>query len=101
VAFAMEKYHLSERRACEFNGLDRSTYRYESEPDRNTELRARLTELARQRPRFGYRRLGVLLKNHGEPVNHKRLLRVYQEAGLAVRDGSGSDWQETGSACRY
>jgi putative transposase len=81
----MEKYRLSERHACELNGLDRSTYRYESEPDRNAQLRVRLTELARQRPRFGYRRLGVLLEKDGEVVNHKRLLRVYQEAGLAVR----------------
>ena len=81
----MEKYRLSERRACELNGLDRSTYRYEPEPDRNLQLRTRLTELARQRPRFGYRRLGVLLEKDGEVVNHKRLLRVYQEAGLAVR----------------
>ena len=54
--------HLSERHACELNGLDRSTYRYEPEADRNTQLRARLTELARQRPRFGYRRLGALLE---------------------------------------
>ena len=81
----MEKYRLSERYACELNGLDRSTYRYEPEPDRNAELRANLTELARQRPRFGYRRLGVLLEKSGEVVNHKRLLRVYQQAGLAVR----------------
>jgi putative transposase len=81
----MEKYRLSERHACELNGLDRSTYRYEPEPDRNVQLRARLTELARQRPRFGYRRLGVLLEKDGEVVNHKRLLRVYQDAGLAVR----------------
>ena len=81
----MEKYRLSERHACELNGLDRSTYRYEPEPDRNAQLRVRLTELARQRPRFGYRRLGVLLEKDGEVINHKRLLRVYQEAGLAVR----------------
>lgn len=81
----MEKYGLSERHACELNDLDRSTYRYEPEPDQNAELRTRLTELARQRPRFGYRRLGVLLEKDGSVVNHKRLLRVYQEAGLAVR----------------
>jgi putative transposase len=81
----MEKHGLSERHACELNGLDRSSYRYEPEPDRNAQLRVRLTELARQRPRFGYRRLGVLLEKDGEVINHKRLLRVYQEAGLAVR----------------
>lgn len=85
MAFAMEKYQVSERRACELNGMDRSSYRYEPQPDRDTQLRTRLTELARQKPRYGYRRLGILLAREGETVNHKRLLRVYQEAGLAVR----------------
>ncbi len=70
MAFAMEKYRLSERHACELNGVDRSTYRYEPGPDRNAQLRAKLMELARQRPRFGYRWLGVLLEKDGEVVNH-------------------------------
>ena len=85
VAFAMEKFELSERRACELNAIDRSSYRYQPCPDRDAELRGQLMELARQKPRFGYRRLGVLLEKKGEAVNHKRLLRVYQEAGLGVR----------------
>src|SRR5581483_1953933 len=41
--------------------------------------------LARERPRFGYRRLHVLLPERGAGVNHKRLHRVYREAGLALR----------------
>lgn len=81
----MEKFEVSERRACELNRMDRSSYRYEPRPDRNGELRDRLIELARQKPRFGYRRLGVLLEKSGTVVNHKRLFRVYQEAGLGVR----------------
>jgi transposase InsO family protein len=36
-------------------------------------------------PRFGYRRLGVLLAREGQRVNHKRLFRVYREAGLSVK----------------
>jgi putative transposase len=85
VAFAMEKFSISERRACELNDMDRSSYRYEPREDRNQQLRTKLTELARQKPRYGYRRLGVLLERNGEAVNHKRLFRVYQEAGLGVR----------------
>ena len=85
VAFAIEKFRISERRACELNVVDRSSYRYEPRPDRNRELRQKLVELARQKPRYGYRRLGVLLERKGEAVNHKRLWRVYQEAGLGVR----------------
>jgi putative transposase len=80
----MEKYQISERRACELNAVDRSSYRYEPRPDRNREFRQKLVELARQKPRYGYRRLGVLLERQGEVVNHKRLWRVYQEAGLGV-----------------
>jgi hypothetical protein len=33
----------------------------------------------------GYRRLRLLLERRGQGVNHKRLFRVYQEAGLRVR----------------
>jgi putative transposase len=85
VAFAIEKFQISERRACELNGVDRSSYRYEPRPDHNRELRDKLVELARQKPRYGYRRLGVLLERQGDAVNHKRLWRVYQQAGLSVR----------------
>jgi putative transposase len=73
VAFAMEKFKLSERRACELNYMDRSSYRYQPMPDRNADLRKKLTALAREKPRWGYRRLGVLLEH------------VYQQAGLGVR----------------
>jgi putative transposase len=49
------------------------------------DLRERLTALARETPRWGYRRLAVLLERQGETVNPKRLFRVYQQAGLGVR----------------
>ena len=85
VAFTMEKFAVSERGACELNDVDRSSYRYEPHQDRDAELRDKLRELARQKPRFGYRRLGVLLEKNGVTANHKRLFRAYQEAGLGVR----------------
>ena len=40
---------------------------------------------AEARPRWGYRRLHVLLKRDGVAVNHKRVYRLYREEGLAVR----------------
>jgi putative transposase len=85
VAFVMEKFEVSERRACELNHIDRSSYRYQPEPDRNADLRKQLTALVREKPRYGYRRLGVLLERKGETVNPKRLFRVYRQAGLGVR----------------
>jgi putative transposase len=45
----------------------------------------RLRELAATRPRFGYRRLYILLRREGWPVNHKRVYRLYGEEHLAVR----------------
>jgi len=48
-------------------------------------LRKRLVELASERPRFGYRRLHVLLRREDWVINRKRVYRVYRELGLAVR----------------
>lgn len=76
---------MSERRACELLGVWRSSCRYKPKPDEDGELRQELTELAHERPRFGYRRLGILLERKGQHVNHKKLFRVYREAGLSVK----------------
>ena len=43
-----------------------------------------MRELADEKPRFGYRRLHVLLRRTGQIVNHKRVQRVYRAAGLCV-----------------
>ena len=42
-------------------------------------------EAAREKPRWGYRRLQIVLDQSGEHVNHKRIYRVYREAGLVIR----------------
>ena len=44
-----------------------------------------MLELALARPRFGYRRLWVMLRRQGWGVNHTRVYRVFGEEGLAVR----------------
>ena len=85
VGFAVTTFPISERRACELLGVWRSSCRYKAKPDHDSELRTQLMELAGERPRFGYRRLGVLLARNGQIVNHKRLFRVYHGAGLSVK----------------
>jgi putative transposase len=79
-----EEYAFSQRRACGLVSLAASSYRYRSCRS-DGPLRTRLVELARCKPRFGYRRLHVLLLRSGETVNHKRVHRVYREAGLGLR----------------
>ena len=81
----MAEQGLSRRRACKLLEVDRSSYGYEPKPDRNLELRQKLIELAKQKPRYGYRRLLALLERRGWRVNHKRLERLYQQEHLAVR----------------
>jgi putative transposase len=78
------EFSTSERHACELMSIPRSSCRYRSRRD-DTRLREQLMELARQKPRFGYRRLHILLAREGEHVNHKRVQRVYRAAGLCVR----------------
>jgi putative transposase len=78
------EYAFSQRRACRLMTMAVSSYRYET--TRTDEpLRTKLVELAREKPRFGYRRLHVLLGRSGEHVNHKRVHRVYREAGLMIQ----------------
>ncbi len=86
AAYMQEQFGLSQRQACRLVSSARSTIRYRHRRQRDDEaLRLRLRELAAQRPRFGYRRLHVLLRREGIIVNHKRVERLYREEGLAVR----------------
>jgi putative transposase len=52
-------------------------------------VRQRLRELAAQRRRFGYRRLGWLLAREGRRMNRKKLYRLYREEKLMVRRRGG------------
>ena len=85
----MTDHGLSERRACRLAELDRSTFQYEKQADGDEALRTRLRELASERRRFGYRRLGILLAREGLGANHKKLYRIYAEEKLAVRRRKG------------
>ena len=81
----MEQFALSERRACRLVALDRSSYRYEPRADHNAELREELVKLARQKPRYGYRRLHALLSKRGHAASAQRIYRLYREERLMVR----------------
>ena len=85
VRHVQEAHGLSERRACRLLAIGRSSHRYVKQPGRDEELRGQLHELAAKWRRFGYRGLHRLLRRQGEPVNHKRVYRVYREPGLQVR----------------
>jgi putative transposase len=79
------KYAMRKRRACRVVGLAPATYYYRNQRPEMADVRARLRELAAQRPRWGYRRLHVLLEREGHRLNHKLVFRLYRAEGLAVR----------------
>jgi putative transposase len=77
------EFKSSERHVCELMAVPRSSGRYRSRRD-DSQVQERLCELAREHPRFGYRRLHLYL--HKEmAVNHKKVQRVYRELGLSVK----------------
>ncbi len=90
-------FALSARRAYDAIGFGRVSHRYRSRRDPALEPRMRLKDLAESRVRYGYRRLHVLLRREGWPVNHKRVYRLYSEEGLSIRTRS----LKRRRACRY
>ncbi|MBC8404839.1 MAG: IS3 family transposase [Planctomycetes bacterium] len=71
--------------ACKRVGLALSTWLYKPHPrEDEAELIARLHELAKERPRFGYLRMTRILRREGWVINKKRVQRLWQKEGLQV-----------------
>jgi len=88
-----EQYTLSQRRVCQALGFDRASVRYQhsqAKQERDQALSERLRRLAQEHPRFGYRRMGALLRRQSQSQdqctnhNHKRVQRLWQAAGLSL-----------------
>lgn len=76
---------LSERHALRVVGMSASAYRYQTMPDRNQALREQIVTLAQRHRRYGAGMIYLKLRQSGQPINHKRVERLYAEAGLQVR----------------
>ena len=79
------EFVVSERRACELIDQPRSSQRYEAKPrDDEEALSQRMREIARQRPRFGYRRIAALLRRESWRASACRVHRLWRREGLKV-----------------
>lgn len=85
VGYLRGEFEFSERRACRVLGQARSSCRYVARRTMVQGLVEAMRAHAAARPRFGYRRIHVLLRRGGRRVNHKRVYRIYRADGLAVR----------------
>lgn len=71
-------------RACRLLKISRSCMAYKSIKD-DTALYDKLIALTQTHPRDGFWKCYFRFKNQGEKVNHKRLHRIYKQAGLSLR----------------
>jgi transposase InsO family protein len=79
------EFAVSERRACQVIEQPRSSQRYEPKPrDDEAAMVKRMLELVRQRPRFGYRRIGALLRKEFWRASATRIYRLWRREGLKV-----------------
>lgn len=79
---------MSQRRACRVVGQPRATQRYAAAAAAargdEAKLVARIHELVRCHPRYGYRRVWALLRGEGWRVNRKRVHRLWRREGFKV-----------------
>jgi putative transposase len=83
VDFVRAAFGVSVRRACRAVPAPRSTYHHRSR--KQAVLRERIREIAATRVRYGYRRIWILLRREGWPINAKRVHRLYRLEGLQMR----------------
>ena len=83
---ALKVQKVPERRACAVLGVSRSSFRYEARPEDplNLAIREEMAKLAERNRRFGSQRMIWMLERKGFDVNHKRVERIYNEAGLQL-----------------
>ena len=100
----MDRYRVSERRACLVLDQSRTSQRYGPiVRDDEAPLTAAIIRLAGQYGRYGYRRVSALLRAEGWFVNHKRVERIWRREGLKVPSRQlkrGRLWLNDGSCIR-
>jgi transposase InsO family protein len=100
----MEEHKVTERRACRALAISRTAYRYISIklPDED-EITAKIIEYASKYGRVGYRKVAYMLRNDNILINHKRVERIWRQAGLKLPDKQSKKqriWLNDGSCIR-
>ena len=65
--------------------LCRASYRYEAKEKNDEPFRSAIRSFAQSRPRFGYKRIMVLMQRAGYKIGKNKTYRIYKEEGLQVR----------------
>ena len=102
---AVRELGVSERRACKIIGQDRSTQRYEKQPNEEQErLRDRVVDIATEYGRYGYRKVTEMLNLEGWDVGKDRVFTIWRQEGLKVPQKQPKRsrlWLADGSCVRH
>src|SRR3954467_10581179 len=80
-----DRYRVSQRRVSRALDLARSSLRYAPVvSDERSALARRIEALSGLHPRFGYRRIWVMLDREGWSVNKKTVRRHWRQLGLKL-----------------
>lgn len=81
----VSEHGLSERRSCAAVSLARTVYRYQPDGTRDDDVIEALLSAVERYPRYGFRKLFLILRREGHGWNHKRVYRVYCQLKLNMR----------------
>lgn len=83
---AVEQQHCSQRQACRFFELNRSTYRYQAKyPSLHVlKVEREIVDQSLEHPELGADKIGRLVRNQGYRVSSERGRKVRREEGLKV-----------------
>ena len=86
IQHAVEQGVGTTAQGCRALGLGRSTYYHHptADPERR-QVEQQIVELSQKHPRYGYRRITVMARREGPPINAKRVQRIRRVVGLQVR----------------
>lgn len=81
----MQQRGLSQRAACQYLGVNRSSVRYVPRPDKNADLAQTLGAYAQKHRRRGYRKALNALQRKGQKIGKNRVHRVWKRERLQVK----------------
>jgi len=82
----MDRFGLSERKTCRLVELNRSSKQYKPSKRDDSEIRARIRELAEKHKKYGSPMIHAILRREGYMLNHKRTERIYREERLSFQE---------------
>lgn len=83
---ALQEFGLSQVRACVIVGQPRRTLHYHAIlKDDDSAIAERTQAVAQERPRWGWRRLLIMIRREGIEVGEFRFRRIYRSLALQVR----------------